>query len=78
MLWLLPSLLILVSVINIRRGVKTIRLTDFVKLPKEGELLVIETIQNYTYITYLGGLLVIETYQQGPRSDSKQPGLQEL
>ena len=78
MLWLLPSLLILVSVINIRRGVKTIRLTDFVKLPKEGGLLVIETIQNYTYITYLGGLLVIETYQQGPRSDSKQPGLQEL
>ena len=55
-----PSLLILASVINIRRGVKTIRLTDFVKLPRGGEL------------------LVIETYQQGPRSDSKQPGLQEL
>ena len=49
-LWLLPSLLILVSVINIRRGVKTIRLTDFVKLPRGGELLVIETIQNYTCI----------------------------
>ena len=69
-----PSLLILASVINIRRGVKTIRLTDFVKLPKEGGLLVIETIpiQNYTYTTYLGRLLVIETYQQGPRSDSRQ------
>ena len=72
--WLLPSLLILVSVVYLRRGVKTIRLTDFVKLPREGGLLVIETIpiQNYPCITYLGGLLVIETYQQGPRSDSTQ------
>ena len=39
------------TVVNLGRGVKTIRLTDFVKLPRGG------------------GLLVIETYQQGPRSD---------
>ena len=44
MLWLLPSLLILASVINLRRGVKTIRLTrDFVNLPTTRGLLVIET-----------------------------------